>query len=255
MSGQIMASFQTLLLPPAFHESASSTSCDDAMKPSMRFQYGSASQAPVPRFSLHRSTRRKLQAVPRVGLAPGLCASLTMAKPVDSHAGYDTDEAQYEQSSIQAVSQAKHQAKAPPRRTKLRGRTPDTRDFLTCVKLLLSGATAALVSRTVVAPLERVKMELVLNTSTKGPLGTALHVYQFEGVRGFWKGNALNVLRTAPFKASLTAPPSTAARWHARSTFASNAPTTSKCADTLSAHMHALCMHMCITLSVAPPAL
>lgn len=68
-------------------------------------------------------------------------------------------------------------------------------------KLLFAGAMSAVVSRTFVAPLERVKMDMVLKNSQADALNTALQVYKKEGVLGFWKGNALNVLRTAPFKA------------------------------------------------------
>ncbi|KAI8463074.1 MAG: mitochondrial carrier domain-containing protein [Monoraphidium minutum] len=68
-------------------------------------------------------------------------------------------------------------------------------------KLLVAGALSAAVSRTAVAPLERVKMELLLVSSGAPALQTALGVLRREGLRGFWKGNALNVARLAPFKA------------------------------------------------------
>lgn len=67
-------------------------------------------------------------------------------------------------------------------------------------KLLVAGAASAVVSRTLMAPLERVKMDLLLKTSTRSALDTALWVWQREGLAGFWKGNGLNLLRTAPFK-------------------------------------------------------
>ncbi|WIA10639.1 hypothetical protein OEZ85_010820 [Tetradesmus obliquus] len=60
---------------------------------------------------------------------------------------------------------------------------------------------AAVVSRTAMAPLERVKMDLLLKTSTRSAMQTAQYVYEREGIAGFWKGNGLNLLRTAPFKA------------------------------------------------------
>jgi solute carrier family 25 phosphate transporter 23/24/25/41 len=50
------------------------------------------------------------------------------------------------------------------------------------------------------APLERIKMDLLLKTSTRSAMQTALYVYEREGIAGFWKGNGLNLLRTAPFK-------------------------------------------------------
>eukprot|EP00197_Chlamydomonas_leiostraca_P010454 CAMPEP_0202864844 /NCGR_PEP_ID=MMETSP1391-20130828/4919_1 /ASSEMBLY_ACC=CAM_ASM_000867 /TAXON_ID=1034604 /ORGANISM="Chlamydomonas leiostraca, Strain SAG 11-49" /LENGTH=410 /DNA_ID=CAMNT_0049544615 /DNA_START=200 /DNA_END=1428 /DNA_ORIENTATION=- len=68
-------------------------------------------------------------------------------------------------------------------------------------KLLCAGASSAVISRTCVAPLERVKMELVLAQGAGTALATAKQVLSTEGIPGFWKGNALNVLRTAPFKA------------------------------------------------------
>ncbi|GIM11871.1 hypothetical protein Vretimale_15341 [Volvox reticuliferus] len=60
---------------------------------------------------------------------------------------------------------------------------------------------SAVVSRTCVAPLERVKMDLLLKNGTGDAFTTAAQVLRTEGIGGFWKGNALNVLRTAPFKA------------------------------------------------------
>jgi hypothetical protein len=73
-------------------------------------------------------------------------------------------------------------------------------DQLGQAKLLLAGAASAVVSRTAMAPLERVKMDLLLKTSSRSALGTALWVLQKEGLGGFWRGNGLNLLRTAPFK-------------------------------------------------------
>jgi hypothetical protein len=75
---------------------------------------------------------------------------------------------------------------------------------LSQAKLLVAGAMAAVVSRTAMAPLERVKMDLLLKTSKRSAMQTALYVYEREGIAGFWKGNGLNLLRTAPFKVSLS---------------------------------------------------
>lgn len=69
-------------------------------------------------------------------------------------------------------------------------------------KLLVAGAASAIVSRTAMAPLERVKMDLLLKTSSRSAVDTAVWVWQREGLAGFWKGNGLNLLRTAPFKVS-----------------------------------------------------
>lgn len=76
---------------------------------------------------------------------------------------------------------------------------------LSQAKLLVAGAMAAVVSRTAMAPLERVKMDLLLKTSSRSALQTALWVYKREGIAGFWKGNGLNLLRTAPFKVGIGA--------------------------------------------------
>jgi hypothetical protein len=73
-------------------------------------------------------------------------------------------------------------------------------------KLLVAGAASAIVSRTAMAPLERVKMDLLLKTSSRGAVDTAMWVWQREGLAGFWKGNGLNLLRTAPFKVSAPNP-------------------------------------------------
>jgi hypothetical protein len=54
-------------------------------------------------------------------------------------------------------------------------------------KLLVAGAMSAVVSRTAVAPLERVKMDQLLRSSSHSALETALRVYHREGVLGFWK--------------------------------------------------------------------
>lgn len=69
-------------------------------------------------------------------------------------------------------------------------------------KLLVAGAASAIVSRTAMAPLERVKMDLLLKTSGRSAVDTARWVWQREGLAGFWKGNGINLLRTAPFKVS-----------------------------------------------------
>lgn len=62
---------------------------------------------------------------------------------------------------------------------------------------------AQVVARTCVAPFERVKLEMLLHGREGGSLGVAHAILAAEGVAGFWKGNTLNVLRTAPYKARL----------------------------------------------------
>jgi hypothetical protein len=66
---------------------------------------------------------------------------------------------------------------------------------------LTSGTLAAVVVRTVLAPLERVKIEYLLNGSALKPEALVSAIMRKEGFGGFWKGNMLNIARTAPFKA------------------------------------------------------
>lgn len=72
---------------------------------------------------------------------------------------------------------------------------------LNTTKHLWSGAVAAMVSRTVVAPLERLKLEYVVCGERKNLLDLIKTISAAQGLKGFWKGNFVNILRTAPFKA------------------------------------------------------
>lgn len=64
-----------------------------------------------------------------------------------------------------------------------------------------AGAVAAMVARTVVAPLERLKLEYIVRGEQKHISELVKTIAVTQGLRGFWKGNLLNILRTAPFKA------------------------------------------------------
>ncbi|KAK9742604.1 hypothetical protein RND81_03G185100 [Saponaria officinalis] len=68
-------------------------------------------------------------------------------------------------------------------------------------KHLWAGAVAAMIARTVVAPLERLKLEYIVRGEQKNILELVRTIAVTQGLRGFWKGNFLNILRTAPFKA------------------------------------------------------
>lgn len=68
-------------------------------------------------------------------------------------------------------------------------------------KHLWSGAVAAMVSRTFVAPLERLKLEYIVRGEQKNLLDLIQTIALSQGLKGFWKGNFVNILRTAPFKA------------------------------------------------------
>jgi len=75
------------------------------------------------------------------------------------------------------------------------------KEGVNCGKHLLAGALSAAVCKTVVAPVERVRMDIVLDNTSHGPLGACVEIMRTEGFLGFWKGNLLNIIRTAPFKA------------------------------------------------------
>ncbi len=67
----------------------------------------------------------------------------------------------------------------------------------------LAGASAGACAKTMVAPLERVKVLMQLMAS-RGGAGSATvwgvfkNIYFTEGVKGLYRGNGTNVLRVAP---------------------------------------------------------
>ncbi|KAI5054867.1 hypothetical protein GOP47_0030012 [Adiantum capillus-veneris] len=71
--------------------------------------------------------------------------------------------------------------------------------FMT-VKHLSAGAISAIVSRSFVAPLERLKLEYMVRGAQQNVLQIIQLIVSKEGVKGFWRGNTVNLLRTAPFK-------------------------------------------------------
>ncbi|KAL7245672.1 hypothetical protein ACSBR2_000908 [Camellia fascicularis] len=75
------------------------------------------------------------------------------------------------------------------------------RGAMNTTKHLWSGAVAAMVSRTFVAPLERLKLEYMVRGEQKNLFELIKTIAASQGLRGFWKGNLVNILRTAPFKA------------------------------------------------------
>ncbi|KAJ4950739.1 hypothetical protein NE237_027571 [Protea cynaroides] len=68
-------------------------------------------------------------------------------------------------------------------------------------KHLWAGAVSAMISRTCVAPLERLKLEYIVRGEQKNLVELIKTIAATQGLKGFWKGNFLNILRTAPFKA------------------------------------------------------
>ncbi|KAM7276410.1 hypothetical protein ACFE04_018276 [Oxalis oulophora] len=74
-------------------------------------------------------------------------------------------------------------------------------DALNTARHLWAGAVAAMVSRTCVAPLERLKLEYIVRGEQKSIFELIRTIAATQGLLGFWKGNFVNILRTAPFKA------------------------------------------------------
>ena len=63
----------------------------------------------------------------------------------------------------------------------------------------LSGGIANAFSRTVVAPFERVRLQMSVDPGLYSGMGDCLkRVYDKEGIKGLWRGNVLNVIRIAP---------------------------------------------------------
>ncbi|KAI6175177.1 hypothetical protein M3Y99_01986700 [Aphelenchoides fujianensis] len=66
---------------------------------------------------------------------------------------------------------------------------------------LLAGGIAGCMSRTCTAPLDRLKVFLQVNSSKKSPFGVVggiKYLYEEGGVKSFWRGNGINVLKIAP---------------------------------------------------------
>lgn len=56
-------------------------------------------------------------------------------------------------------------------------------------------------NRTFVAPLERLKVEYIVRGEKKNIIELIQTIAASHGLKGFWRGNFVNILRTAPFKA------------------------------------------------------
>lgn len=82
-----------------------------------------------------------------------------------------------------------------------RAHTLRKRGAMNTTKHLWSGAIAAMVSRTLVAPLERLKLEYIVRGEKRNLFDLVKKIAASQGLKGFWKGNFVNILRTAPFKA------------------------------------------------------
>ncbi|XP_074563907.1 putative mitochondrial adenine nucleotide transporter BTL3 [Curcuma longa] len=67
-------------------------------------------------------------------------------------------------------------------------------------KFLVAGAVSTMISRTCIAPLERIKLECMVQGSKRSWLKIVQCIWDSEGLSGFWKGNGLNLLRMVPSK-------------------------------------------------------
>ncbi|WJX62453.1 hypothetical protein P8452_47447 [Trifolium repens] len=56
------------------------------------------------------------------------------------------------------------------------------------------------ITRTCVAPLEKLKLEYIVRGEKRNIFELIQSIATSQVLRGFWKGNLLNILRTAPFK-------------------------------------------------------
>lgn len=54
--------------------------------------------------------------------------------------------------------------------------------------------------RTCIAPLERIKLECIVRGSKHSWIEIIKCIWVSEGLKGFWKGNMLNLFRMVPFK-------------------------------------------------------
>jgi solute carrier family 25 phosphate transporter 23/24/25/41 len=65
---------------------------------------------------------------------------------------------------------------------------------------LVAGGVAGAVSRTCTAPLDRLKIMLQVHGGRKSLkiLDTVKYMLKEGGIRGFWRGNGMNVLKIAP---------------------------------------------------------
>lgn len=126
---------------------------------------------------------------------PDICRSA--ARPLRSQLRCNSYQQACFASLLQSFSKptSQHQTSEPAQQSK-----DDVPKAVGWGKHLLCGALSAVVSRTTMAPLERIKLEIVLHKKQDTMFEVALGVFDQDGAQGFWKGNGLNILRTAPYK-------------------------------------------------------
>lgn len=66
------------------------------------------------------------------------------------------------------------------------------------IKHLMAGAIAGAASKTLTAPLDRVKLFYQVNKSKKNIIGTIKQMIHEGGITSLWRGNWINVIKTAP---------------------------------------------------------
>eukprot|EP01062_Namystynia_karyoxenos_P043105 TRINITY_DN31555_c0_g1_i1.p1 TRINITY_DN31555_c0_g1~~TRINITY_DN31555_c0_g1_i1.p1 ORF type:complete len:426 (+),score=129.86 TRINITY_DN31555_c0_g1_i1:90-1280(+) len=77
---------------------------------------------------------------------------------------------------------------------------PETGDYRQQLKFLAAGCSAGLLSKTAVAPLERLVVQRQCDPGSVLPMRLALSdIARREGVLGLWKGNFIACLRQVPF--------------------------------------------------------
>ena len=64
---------------------------------------------------------------------------------------------------------------------------------------VLAGGGAAIISRTAIAPVERVKIIFQTSPKSTGYLGLFGQIFRNEGFLSFWKGNSVAVARVVPY--------------------------------------------------------
>lgn len=81
-------------------------------------------------------------------------------------------------------------------------KSPTSDDLLKVAKSLVAGGIAGAVSRTVVSPLERMKILFQIHNAERPTVtGTMVRIWKEEGWRGFYKGNGTNIVRIIPYSA------------------------------------------------------
>lgn len=72
------------------------------------------------------------------------------------------------------------------------------------LRVLLAGGIAGIISRTLTAPIERIKVLKQtdnIHFKDKSFLSSFKYMKETEGLKGFFKGNGANVIRVVPFSA------------------------------------------------------